>query len=104
MSIKKKRLAREINKILDTKINFEKLSEKDLAELYDVLTTPSKLSKVVVKALRSKVGDRVLDMPLREILTKDGPLGLGILPSLISAVRSELKDVAKGEGYKEKSE
>lgn len=97
---RKRDLSKELNELLEARINFERLAEKDLVELYNILTTPARLYKLVVKVLKTRVEGKILDMPLRKVLSEDGVLGFGILPNLLSV----LKDVGKGEGDKEKAE
>lgn len=86
----KKKMSDYINSILDTKIDFTKLSSKELNELYIIFTTPSKLVQVVGKATKTKLSDKVLNMRLGELLEGQGLVGLGIIPTLYDSFNLDI--------------
>jgi hypothetical protein len=82
----KKKISDQLNEILGTKIDFTKLSVKELDELYSVFTTPSKFAQAVARATKTKLSDKILNMKLKEFIGDTGPMGLGILPSLFDGL------------------
>lgn len=89
----------EINRILGLEVDFSKMSREDLEKLKDFFGDPSKLITLGIKQTRAKVRSEILDRPLKEFLERPliellegeaaegkadrGPLGLGILPSIM---------------------
>jgi hypothetical protein len=84
--VDKKKISDQLNEILGTKIDFTKLSVKELEELYSVFTTPSKFAQAVAKATKTKLSDKILNMRLKEFIEGTGPIGLGIIPTLFDGL------------------
>ena len=93
-------LSDEINRILglEKEIDFSKLSREDLQGLLDFFREPANLVSLGTKQLREKVRKEILDRPLRDFIEGGlgglegedrGPLGLGILPSLMKRAQKK---------------
>lgn len=101
----KKKISDELNKILDIRVDFTKLSIKELRDFYDVFITPTKLTQVIGRATKSRIENKVMDMNLQEMVTGQGPLGLGILPKFTKGLNFPiLKQKTKSEEHEETSE
>ena len=91
----KEDLSEKMNELLalEDRIDFSKLTKKDLENLFKVLGDPTRLIQIGVRQLRSKARKEILERRLLEVMDKPlieallerenkGPLGLGIIPRL----------------------
>lgn len=64
----KKALSEKINEILGTKIDFTKLSQKDLETLVKLLSNLAQVAQIGVKSARDKLKGSLLQRPTGEVL------------------------------------
>lgn len=82
----KEDLARQLRELLGLDdIKFEKLSKEELTALIKRLSNMAQLVQIGVQGLRGKVQEKVMNRPLKQVLSdeslfgKNGIFGLGIL-------------------------
>ena len=87
----KEQISDKLNELLETTIDFSKLTKEDLESFVKIFADPSRLIQLGVKGLRNKAKKEILNRTLGDLLEKpvleelradDGPFGFGILPRL----------------------
>lgn len=97
-TVDKKKISNMLNEIFDTKIDWTKLTVKELQDLMDVFSTPTKLVQAFSRATKSKINYKIKDMKLSELFEGEGLLGFGIIPSIVSGLK---ENIAKKEEDKQ---
>lgn len=86
--VTKEELSDRLNELLKIEVDFSKMTKADLKALINVFSDPSAIIELGIKQIRDKAKKEILEKRLGDILDLPkkggGPLGLGILPTILN--------------------
>lgn len=103
----KEELSAALNELFGVDVDFTKMIKADLEKLVKAFEEPTALLKVGIQQLKAKAINKplrdLLDRPLSDLMdrptllksvtqSKNGPLGLGILPRIIRRAGSKTEE------------